>query len=121
MIDTEALSDLLGPFAASARSEVPSVAFGTEDREESSAILTLHAGWGPSDLLAMARMVTGLPKADREHRSPVALRFLRQAAHDGLRFGVPARRLDDVFVAIADLAAQLEPGGLWTCLHPTAP
>jgi hypothetical protein len=111
MTDTEVLSDVLGPLAATAGSDNPFVVFVREDWDESYATITLHADWGLSDLVAAARMVTGLPTTDREYRSPATLQFLRQSAYNGLRAGVPARKLDDVFVAIGDLATQLEPGG----------
>lgn len=111
LADPETLATVLEPVTTAADGQLEEVSFASQYREEGSQTIELHAGLGFQDLLAIARMLTGLPKIDPTYRSPTALDFLRQAAYDGLREGVPDHRLDEVFVAIADLATQLEPGG----------
>jgi hypothetical protein len=90
----------------------PEVVFTDDDRLAQRSTTILAAGLTSTELLAFARWIIGQAHETRLPDATRADRFLSHALRDALRFGVPAKRLSDVALAVAITrqAAGLSPG-----------
>jgi hypothetical protein len=87
---------------------VPRVVFTESDRSAGASVAQLVAGITLSELVAYARFIsrphTGEVKMDAR-----AVRFLEQSLADAFRFGVPARRMQEVASAAARVRLRAQP------------
>jgi hypothetical protein len=97
---------LLAELGPERQGKLPTITFTPEDVKNSRQQTQLMSGWRLNDLIAVSRVVVGMPKQSTLYRNPTISRFLQDAARDGIRAGMPLQRLKPVFVAISDLQKQ---------------
>jgi Caspase domain len=89
--------------------DIPTITFTHDDITTAKRQSELLSGWHLNDLIAISRIVLGLPKQTLQYRNMAMLRFLEHGCREGIRAGVSRQRLGPVFKAIADLRRQFLP------------